>query len=67
MKLAGITSGIKLGLWISPEGQAIPVDVSHVTDIINNPTKFGLSQSLSKVFLINIKSLCTWKVRLGKN
>lgn len=43
MKLAGITSAINLGIWITPEGQIVPVNVSHVTDIINNPTKFGLT------------------------
>lgn len=43
MKLTDI-SAIKLGLWISPAGQILQVVTSHITDIINNPTKFGITK-----------------------
>lgn len=44
MKLLEIQlNPIKLGLWLSPSGDYIQVESNHARDIIDNPSKFGVT------------------------
>lgn len=44
MKLFEVTiNAINLGLWLAPDGNYIKVESNHVSDIINNPSKFGVT------------------------
>lgn len=38
------TTSIGAGLWISPDGKILKVDVNHVTDLINNAQTFGFTR-----------------------
>jgi len=44
--LSGRRFGHKAGFWLSPKGELIGTSSSHIQDIINNPSKFGVSDDL---------------------
>ncbi|MDD5651296.1 MAG: hypothetical protein PHF86_12920 [Candidatus Nanoarchaeia archaeon] len=37
-------TNITTSYWISPDNKFIPIDLTHIDLIVNNPDKFGLSQ-----------------------
>ena len=44
--LSGRRFGHKAGFWLSPRGEMIGTSSAHIQDIINNPSKFGMSDDL---------------------
>lgn len=44
--LSGRRFGHKAGFWLSPKGELIGTSSAHIQDIINNPSKFGMSDDL---------------------
>jgi hypothetical protein len=44
--IAGRRFGHKAGFWLSPKGELVGTSSVHVKDIIDNPSKFGLSDSV---------------------
>lgn len=48
MKLFEIKNTFNVGLWLTPAGEYIKVQTNHVADIINNPSKFGVTSEFIK-------------------